>query len=114
MPSQLCDIFRLALELKKASVPPPIAVLSSPKRCGEVIDLGRGIKARYGSSDSPLQKDVHLPPEPQPSVKPQISTPVNPPPLPTQGEATHDAFLTAIRAFTRLPTQPPVHPLPPG
>ena len=86
-----CDNFRLALELKKPSA--PVAASSPPERCGEVIDLGRGIKARYGSSDSPIQKDI---------------------PLPTQGEASHDAFLTAIRAFTRLPTQPPAHPLPPG
>ena len=54
----MCDIFRLALELKKPSVPAPVAASSPPKRCGEVIDLGRSIKARYGSSDSPIQKDM--------------------------------------------------------
>ena len=48
------DVFRLALELKKSPG------LSPSKRSGEVLDLGRGIKARYAVSDSPIQSDMNV------------------------------------------------------
>ena len=46
----------------------------------------------------------------RPQVSAPVSAPVNAPVTPTQAEATYDAFLTALRHFTR----PPTHPLPSG
>ena len=54
----MTSLIRLALELKK------LAAASSTERCGEVLDLGRGINSRYAVSDSPIQQDMNLPPVP--------------------------------------------------